>query len=83
MAGLPVSIGEVIELTEIIIRVYRHYKNGPAVMNDAVDRVQYMETLLEAINLPATQAWFLKTDEGQRMCAPLYAILISLISHTT
>lgn len=67
MAGLPVSIGELIELTQLIIRVYRHYRDGPKVMNEAVERVEYMETLLEAINRPANQAWFLKTKDGKRM----------------
>ena len=65
--ALPISIGDAIEICKSIVAVYKYCRYAPSQMEDAVDKADYVATILEPIKSSGKQLAYLASANGERL----------------
>ena len=65
--ALPISIGDAIEICKSIVAVYKFCRHAPLEMKHAVEKADYVATILESIQSSEKQLSYLSSTNGERL----------------
>ena len=65
--ALPISIGDAIEICKSIVVVYKFCRYAPSEMKHAVEKADYVATILESIQSSGKQLSYLASANGERL----------------